>query len=155
SLVRAGRESSMDSPHLRKCAIVLNFFRESDEGYTLEQSLTALDPLGSYWESLDPRNRCGARRNGVLAAQRFERALGGRPPPGAPALIEARVDAPGTEAVALADDSRPAEVAFANGSAQSTTPVLRRGSQERDAVARLQTLLVKVGLLETASGTFD
>src|SRR5262249_28187806 len=36
SLMRAGRESSMDNPHLRRCAITLNFFHPRDNRFELE-----------------------------------------------------------------------------------------------------------------------
>jgi hypothetical protein len=155
SLMRAGRERSMDSPHLRKCAIVLNFFREANDSYTLEQSVSALEPMGSYWESLDPRNRWGARREGVLAAQRFERDLGGWPSTDTSSLLAIAQDAPRPEAVALADDARPGEVVLGSNGSDSSTPVLRRGTSERDAVARLQALLIRMGVLDKASGAFD
>jgi hypothetical protein len=155
SLLRAGRESSMDSLHLRKCAITLNFFHPKDSRFELEQSLVALEPIGHFWEELDPRNRWGARRDGVLAAQRFARDLGGWPSKDGDALLSSEMTRVEAEAVALADEARPCAITLSNTPATAVVPVLRRGSTESDAVSRLQALLIRLKLLDMASGSFD
>ena len=153
--VRAGREKSMDSPHLRRCAITLNFFRAANDRLALVQSLAELEPLGKFWEELDPRNRWGARQGGVLAAQRFERDPGGWPSQAVATLFEPALPPAAVEAVALAGEARPNPVVLAGPLVSSATPTLKRGTAERDAVARLQALLMKLQLLEKASGLFD
>lgn len=153
--IRSGREKSMDSPHLRRCALTLNFFRAANDRHTLVQSVSELEPLGKFWEALDPRNHWGARRDGVLAAQRFERDPGGWPTQAVSSLFPSELPAAAAEAVALAEGDRPAPVVLSGPPTTSATPTLKRGTGERDAVARLQALLVKLGHLDKASGVFD
>lgn len=153
--VRAGREKDMDSPHLRRCAITLNFFRAANGHYALVQSVSELEPLGAFWEGLDPRNRWGARQGGVLAAQRFERNPGGWPAQETSTLFPSALPAAAPEAVALAEPDRPSAVVLPGPPATSATPVLKRGTGERDAVARLQALLAKLKFLDSPSGVFD
>ncbi|MDN3921996.1 N-acetylmuramidase family protein [Roseateles violae] len=153
--VRSGREKSMDSPHLRKCAITLNLFRDSNDHFELVQDLATLEPIGKYWEDLDPRNRWGGRRGGVLEAPRFERDPGGWPNSTTATLLPPDQAPAPAEAVALADASRPVAVVLPPSQADSPTPVLKRGSGERDAIGRLQSLLVKAGFLDKSSGAFD
>ncbi len=154
-LVRSGQESSMDSPHLRKCAVTLGLFRIRDDRYELEQSVSALEPLGRFWEELDPRNRWGARQDGAAAAGRFIRDLGGWPLNGSGSALIAPQPHAQAEAVAQADASRPAPVVLADSGMGLSTPTLRRGSTERDGIARLQALLMSTGHLQEATGTFD
>ena len=49
--VKAGRSKTMNSIHLKRCAIDLNFFKDGqiiwDKGI--------LAPLGAFWESLHPK----------------------------------------------------------------------------------------------------
>ena len=153
--VKLGREKSMDSPHLRRCAITLNFFRAVNDRHALVQSGSELEPMGKFWEELDPRNRWGARRDGALAAQRFERDPGGWPVQAEATLFVPELPPAVVEAVALAEADRPSPVVLASPPATSVTPTLKRGSAERDGVARLQALLVKLALLDKASGVFD
>jgi len=153
--VRAGVEKSMDSPHLRKCAIVLNFFRAENDRFVLVPDAPSLEPVGKFWEDLDPRNLWGGRRGGPLEALRFERGQGGWPSSAVAALLLPQDPPPAPEAVALADEARPSAVFLPASRATSPTPTLKRGTAEREAVARLQALLVKVGALQTGSGSFD
>ncbi|MEY8874888.1 MAG: N-acetylmuramidase domain-containing protein [Leptothrix sp. (in: b-proteobacteria)] len=154
--LRQGREKSMDSPHLRKLAIELNCFVPQDDGsHQLVQTLAALEPLGQFWEGLDPRNRWGGRRGGVLAAMQFERDPGGWPASALATLSPPAELPPPAEAVAIADTDRPSPVVLSASRATSPTPALKRGSTERDAVSRLQALLVKAGKLDKATGVFD
>lgn len=153
--VRSGREKTLDSPHVRKCAITLNLFRDADDHYVLVQDLVALEPVGKYWEALDPRNRWGGRRGGVLEAPRFERDPGGWPSSAVATLLPPTDPPAVPEAVALADESRPVAVVLAASKVDSGTPVLKRGSGERDAIGKLQALLVKAGMMDKGSGAFD
>ena len=52
-----GLSTTMDSKHLVRMAIDLNFFL--DKGTSLIASKEALQPLGDFWCSLDPRNEWG------------------------------------------------------------------------------------------------
>lgn len=155
SYLRSGREKSMDSPHLRKCAITLNFFRTNRDHHDLVQSASTLESVGKFWEELDPRNRWGGRRGGTLNASHFERDPGGWPSSAVATLVPPVTPLPTAEAVALADDARPTAVVLPASRATSPTPTLKRGTMERDAVARLQGLLIKVADLDIASGIYD
>lgn len=53
--VQTGRSKTLNSWHLRRLAIDLNFFLNGVLCYDLEK----LRPLGEYWESLNPKNRWG------------------------------------------------------------------------------------------------
>lgn len=155
--VRTGQEKSMDSPHLRKCAITLNFFRVTpNDRYELIQTAVELAPVGKFWEDLDPRNRWGGRSGNPLEALRFLRDLGGWPSSSV-ATTFATTDIPPVklEAVAVADSARPSAVLLPASRATSPTPTLKRGVGDRDVVSRFQGLLVKLSLLETASGSYD
>lgn len=53
--VKSGRSKTMNSNHLRRCAIDLNFFKDG----TLIYDIKTLQPLGEYWKSLSPKNDWG------------------------------------------------------------------------------------------------
>lgn len=152
--VRMGLEKSMDSPHLRKCAMVLNFFRKTaDERYELIQTAEALERVGKFWEDLDPRNRWGGRQGKTIDALRFYRDQGGWPSSAVSTLTRPSTSNLQLEGVALADAARPVTVALP--ASRVTTPLLKRGSAEREAISRLQSLLVKLGKLESTTGVYD
>lgn len=67
--VKAGRSKTMESNHLRKCAIDLNFIR--DGKLVTDQKL--LQPLGDFWESLHPNNRWGGNWKSFKDMPHFER----------------------------------------------------------------------------------
>lgn len=67
--VQTGRSQTMNSNHLRRCAIDLNFFRNG----ALTYDIGALKPLGDYWESLDPKNRWGGNWTTFKDVPHFER----------------------------------------------------------------------------------
>lgn len=67
--VKAGRSMTMNSNHLKRCAIDLNFIR----GGTLIWDKEILAPLGSYWESLSPKNRWGGNFKNFRDVPHFER----------------------------------------------------------------------------------
>ena len=67
--VKTGRSKTMESNHLRKCAIDLNFIRDGKLVY--DQKL--LQPLGDYWESLHPNNRWGGNWKSFKDMPHFER----------------------------------------------------------------------------------
>lgn len=62
--VQTGRSKTMESYHLKRCAIDLNFFKNGK----LIQSRDELKPLGDFWESLDPKNRWGGNWRGLVDA---------------------------------------------------------------------------------------
>ena len=51
----SGLSKTMDSMHLKRLALDLNFFKDSE----LTDDLEYLKPLGEYWQSLSPKNRSG------------------------------------------------------------------------------------------------
>jgi hypothetical protein len=71
--VKTGRSKTMQSIHLKRCAIDLNFFKDGqiiwDKGI--------LAPLGAYWESLHPKNRWGGNFKSLVDCPHFERNVGG------------------------------------------------------------------------------
>ena len=59
--MQEGKSKTMNSMHLKKCAIDLNLFVAGNWA-TLED----IRPLGKYWESLDPKNRWGGSWRGAV-----------------------------------------------------------------------------------------
>ena len=53
--VKTGRSKTMNSNHLKRCAIDLNFFRDGKLVY----DVPTLKPVGEYSQSLHPKNRWG------------------------------------------------------------------------------------------------
>lgn len=155
ALLRTGQEKSMDSAHLRRCAIILNIFKADGDRWRLVQSASELEALGQHWEELDPRNTWGGRKGGLLDLGRFERSPGGWPNKSVAQLDRPEVSLPPAEAVALADADRPVAVVLKPD--EPSHPALRRGSTDRGGVGLLQELLVKAGRLEkaAATGQFD
>ncbi len=52
---KTGRSKTMNSMHLKRLAIDLNFFKDG----SLVYDRATLRPLGEYWEGLSPLNRWG------------------------------------------------------------------------------------------------
>lgn len=67
--VKTGRSTTMNSNHLRRCAIDLNFFKAG----VLTYDIPTLKPLGDYWQSLHPKNSWGGFWNSFKDAPHFER----------------------------------------------------------------------------------
>ena len=67
--VKTGRSKTMNSNHLKRCAIDLNFFRDGKLVWDRAQ----LAPLGAFWESLDPKNRWGGNFKSLVDVPHFER----------------------------------------------------------------------------------
>ena len=67
--VKTGRSQTMNSNHLRRCAIDLNFFRDGKLVYEVD----VLRPLGEYWRSLDPKNDWGGFWKSFKDVPHFER----------------------------------------------------------------------------------
>jgi hypothetical protein len=70
--VQTGRSKTLNSNHLKRLAIDLNFFKDGqiiwDKGI--------LAPLGVYWESLNPKNRWGGNFKSLVDCPHFERNVG-------------------------------------------------------------------------------
>lgn len=147
--LREGRHRTMDSMHLRKCAIDLNFFAEQGGRTEWVHSLEVLETVGAYWEGLDPRNRWGGRQ-GVLELSHFERDLGAWPSSSTSALDPPTLE---RETTAVATPERPGTISSAPTAGQR--PTLRRGNGERQDILVLQEKLVKLKLLDQPSGEFD
>lgn len=70
--IKAGRSKTMNSMHLTRRAIDLNFFK--DGKLTYDKQLLA--PLGKYWESLDPLNSWGGNGKRFVDTPHFSRGVG-------------------------------------------------------------------------------
>jgi len=67
--VNTGRSKTMNSNHLRRCAVDLNFFRDGKIVWDKDK----VAPLGAFWESLSPKNRWGGNFKSLLDVPHFER----------------------------------------------------------------------------------
>jgi hypothetical protein len=67
--VRSGRSKTLRSNHLRRCAIDLNFFRDGQLCYDVR----LLQPLGTYWRGLHPKNDWGGFWTSFKDVPHFER----------------------------------------------------------------------------------
>jgi hypothetical protein len=67
--VKTGRSKTMNSNHLKRCAIDFNIFING----TLCYDKAKLAPLGAYWEALSPKNRWGGNFKSLLDVPHFER----------------------------------------------------------------------------------
>ena len=70
--VKTGRSKTLNSNHLKRCAMDLNFFKD---GQIIWDKLI-LSPLGVYWESLHPKNRWGGNFKSLVDCPHFERNVG-------------------------------------------------------------------------------
>lgn len=64
--VKTGRSKTMNSNHLRRCAMDIFFFKDGEQTY-------ATQDLGSFWEDLDPKNSWGGSWTSFKDAPHFER----------------------------------------------------------------------------------
>lgn len=69
--VKTGRSKTMNSIHLKRCAIDLNFF----VGGRLTYDKAVIKPLGDYWETLSPKNRWGGNWTRFVDVPHFERRV--------------------------------------------------------------------------------
>jgi hypothetical protein len=67
--VKAGRSTTMESNHLRKCAGDLNFILDNKLCYDKK----LLQPIGDFWEALHPNNRWGGNWKSFKDLPHFER----------------------------------------------------------------------------------
>lgn len=70
--VKTGRSRTMNSLHLQRRAVDLNFFK--DGKLTYDKSVLA--PLGAYWESLHPLNSWGGNGVKLVDTPHFSRGVG-------------------------------------------------------------------------------
>ena len=69
--VKTGRSKTMNSIHLKRCAIDLNFFKDGKLIYDIKQ----LQIVGNYWESLHPNNSWGGNWKSFKDVPHFERRV--------------------------------------------------------------------------------
>jgi predicted chitinase len=142
--IKTGRSKTLDSQHLKRLAVDLNFFRPSPDGsLALTYDVEAIRPLGEFWEGLDPANRWGGHWYNFKDVPHFERREGAARATVAPlpaAMTAAAVAAP--SAAGMIGTLAP----------QATGPVWRgrgllqatvgpRGTNQRDDVESVQRLL--------------
>jgi len=70
--VKTGRSKTMNSLHLTRRAVDLNFFRDGKLVYNRD----TLAPLGAYWESLHPLNSWGGNGVKLVDVPHFSRGDG-------------------------------------------------------------------------------
>ena len=70
--VKTGRSRTMNSLHLQRRAVDLNFFLNGKLTY----DKAALAPLGAYWESLHPLNSWGGNGVKLVDTPHFSRGVG-------------------------------------------------------------------------------
>jgi peptidoglycan L-alanyl-D-glutamate endopeptidase CwlK len=71
--VRTGRSKTLNSRHLSKCAVDLNFFEQVDGRLKLTYEIPRLKPIGEFWEQLSPKNSWGGHWNSFKDVPHFER----------------------------------------------------------------------------------
>lgn len=69
--VKTGRSRTMNSLHLQRRAVDLNFFKDGKLTY----DKNVLAPLGAYWESLDPLNSWGGNGVKLVDTPHFSRGV--------------------------------------------------------------------------------
>lgn len=69
--IRIGKSKTMNSKHLKKCAIDLNFFEPVTHKYTTSKA--KLQKLGDYWEALNDRNSWGGNWKSFRDTPHFQR----------------------------------------------------------------------------------
>ena len=70
--VKTGRSQTMNSLHLKRLAVDLNFFVDGKLVY----DKNVLAPLGAYWESLHPLNSWGGNGVKLVDTPHFSRGDG-------------------------------------------------------------------------------
>jgi predicted chitinase len=132
--IKTGRSKTLDSQHLKRLAIDLNFFRPAPDGsLALTYDIDALRPLGDFWEGLDPANRWGGNWNNFKDAPHFERREGAAAPAAAPRPTAVVATAPAPASAPATDRWR--------GQGLLQAAVGPRGGNQRDDVESVQRLL--------------
>lgn len=65
--VAQGRSKTMNSMHLKRCAFDIHFFKDGELCYP--------DELGTFWESLDPKNQWGGNWSSFKDKPHFQRTV--------------------------------------------------------------------------------
>ena len=63
--VKTGRSKTMNSMHIKKLAIDLNLIIDGKLATRAQ-----IEPLGKWWESLDPKNRWGGSWRGLVESKK-------------------------------------------------------------------------------------
>ncbi len=76
--IKSGRSKTMNSKHLQRLAIDLNFFVKDAAGQLqLTYDIPTLKPLGDFWEQLSPgKNSWGGNWKSFKDVPHFERQAG-------------------------------------------------------------------------------
>jgi peptidoglycan L-alanyl-D-glutamate endopeptidase CwlK len=69
--MKTGRSKTMNSLHLKRCAIDLNFFKDGKLIY----DVGVLAPVGAHWESLSKKNSWGGNWKSFKDVPHFERRV--------------------------------------------------------------------------------
>jgi len=73
---RTGKTKTMNSNHLKRLAIDLNFFMPKENNVlTLTYDKAELQELGDYWESLNSKNKWGGNFETFTDTPHFERRV--------------------------------------------------------------------------------
>ena len=114
--MREGRSRTLNSQHMKRLAIDLNFFVRDGDRLDLCYDKEVLQALGDYWESLDPANAWGGNWSSFKDTPHFERREGvtARPRP-----VAGTVLAPAAGAV---PPPRPATVPMTAGEIAAGAP---------------------------------
>lgn len=166
--VKNGRSTTMNSQHLKRLAVDLNFFKPDAAGAPrLTYDVEELRPLGQYWESLDAANRWGGHWNTFKDTPHFERREGAGGAPGsAPAPLLAGTvaspdrplsasPAPLPAVASLSGGASSGAVASALGQGLLLSQVGFRAPNKRDDVESVQRLLnlsAQSGRVQLAEG---
>jgi peptidoglycan L-alanyl-D-glutamate endopeptidase CwlK len=73
--VKTGRSKTLNSIHLKRCAVDLNFFKDGK----IIWDKVVLAPLGAYWESLHKTNSWGGNGVTLVDTPHFSRGPDGKP----------------------------------------------------------------------------
>lgn len=73
--VQQGKANTMNSMHLKRCAVDLNFFTKKDGRLKLTYDVEILRPIGNYWKSLSPLNSWGGDWVSPQDTPHFERVV--------------------------------------------------------------------------------
>ena len=144
--VKHGRSKTMNSLHLKRLAIDLNFFREAPDGtLKLTYDIEELRALGAFWENLDPANRWGGNWTSFKDVPHFERRDSMSTPAASPEL-SAGVNA-----------QRAAPASISRGSAgiilAAVGPHCPNQRDDVETVQRLLTLCAAAGRMEIDEDT--
>ncbi|MGH8388242.1 MAG: N-acetylmuramidase domain-containing protein [Pseudomonas sp.] len=148
--LREGKAKTMDSMHLRKCAMDLNFYKSFSGGFEWVSSIKELEEVGKHWEGLDDRNRWGGRDASNVETSHFERNLGAWPTSAVSDLDQRPQD---LEEVAVSSEDRPSAIIQMAEAGEFVN--LRKGSQDHTLILKLQEKLRKLQLIDSPNGEFD